>query len=308
LENFSIDRPDSFVASHPCENDRPNAHQEVTSLISVVIPVLNERHGLPLVLDALAAQRDAPEFEVLVVDNGSSDGTPEAAARHPLPVTVLHESTRGPYAARNTGLAAASGEIVVLTDADCRPEPSWLAAGVRSIEAGADLVGGAIVQEGSDHPSVWERYDRATYLRQDRFVADQGFAATANLFVKAAVLTEVGPFRPELVASGDLEFCWRARDAGFRLVYAADAVVRHQPRTTMRATWALHRKLGSGFAELARAGRRGPARRDEALRIPLRDVTYLVSCDGPYVPRRRLAPVHAVAMGARWAGRLTGRG
>ena len=273
-----------------------------------MIPVLNERPRLHRVLDAVAGQRGAPAIEVIVVDNGSTDGTPDEAARHPLRPLVVHEKARGPYAARNSGITAASGAVIAFTDADCRPNPEWLAQGLAAIEAGADLAGGAIVQVSSDRPSVWERYDRATYLRQDLFVADQGFAATANLFARAEVFADVGPFRPELVASGDLELCWRAREAGYRLVYAPDAVVYHEPRATLRATWALHRKLGSGFAELARAGRRGSPWKDGALLIPLRDVAYLVGEDGGYVPRRRLLPVHMVAMAGRWVGRLTRRG
>jgi glycosyltransferase involved in cell wall biosynthesis len=273
-----------------------------------VIPVLDERLRLPHLLDALVHQQGAPDLEVVVVDNGSTDGTPDIAAAHPLRPKVVREPARGPYAARNAGWAAASGELIAFTDADCRPDAGWVAGGCRAIAAGADLVGGAIIQQGSDHPTVWERYDRATYLRQDRFVSDQGFAATANLFIKDAVLDAVGPFRPELVASGDLELCWRAAEAGFVLAYAPDAIVRHHPRASFRETWALHRKLGSGFAELARAGRRGSPWRDGALRIPLREVAYLVGEDGPYVPRRRLLPVHVVAMAGRWTGRLTGRG
>jgi glycosyltransferase involved in cell wall biosynthesis len=278
-------------------------------VISVVIPVLDGRDGLPSTLDALVDQHGVDDVEVLVVDNGSTDGTPEIAARHRIAPKVLHESARGPYAARNLGIDAASGEVVAFTDADCRPEPDWLAAGVAAVDAGADLVAGSIVQEPTGpQPSLWERYDRATYLRQDQYVTGQGFGATANLFVRRAVFDAIGPFRPELVASGDLEFGRRATAAGFRLVYAAGARVRHRPRTTARDTWRLHRKLGSGFAELARAGLRERPWRDPALRLPLQEVAWLVSRDGEYVRRRRLAPVHGLVLAARWTGRLTGRG
>jgi glycosyltransferase involved in cell wall biosynthesis len=276
--------------------------------VSVVIPVLNGASILGECLDAIAAQQGAPPFEVVVVDNGSRDATPRLVESHPVGARLLHEPTRGPYAARNTGMAAGRGEIIALTDADCVPQPGWLAGGVRAIRDGADVVGGAIVQRASAAPTVWERYDRATYLRQERFVREQRFAATANLFVRTAVVADIGGFRPELVASGDLEFGHRATDAGYALAYSADAPVLHHPRTTLRDVWALHRKLGSGFAELARAGLRGSAWRDPALRIRLRDVTHMVAVDGPYVGRRRLAPVHAIAMAGRWVGRLTGRG
>lgn len=278
-------------------------------MISVVIPVLNGGRGILDTLDALARQEGAEEHEVLVVDNGSSDGTPDRVAAHPVAPRVLHEPARGPYAARNLGLHESTGEVIAFTDADCLPDPRWLRAGADALAAGADLAGGAIVQEPTGpRPSLWERYDRATYLRQEDYVRDQRFAATANLFVRRAVFDAVGAFRPELVASGDLELGWRACDAGFRLVYAPDARVRHRPRTTLRDTWRLHRKLGSGFAELARAGLRERPWRDAALRAPLREVTWLVSQDGGYVRRRALVPVHGVAMAGRWMGRLTGRG
>ena len=278
-------------------------------VVSVVIPVLDGAHGLTVTLDALAAQEGAPPVEVLVVDNGSHDESVEVASAHPVVTTVLREAMRGPYAARNTGMAAARGAVIALTDADCRPVMGWLRAGVAAIDAGADLVGGAIVQRSTGpDPTMWERYDRGTYLQQKRYVEAQNFAATANLFVRASVVAAIGPFRPELTASGDYEFGRRAVAGGYRLVYSEEAAVLHEPRTTLRDTWKLHRKLGSGFAELARAGLRDPMWKDRGLRVSLGQVSEDIAADGGYVRYRRLAPVHAVAMGARWVGRLTGRG
>jgi glycosyltransferase involved in cell wall biosynthesis len=276
-------------------------------LISVVIPVLDEARRIEACLDALAAQRDAPAFEVIVVDNGSQDSTPELVRRHIIGARLSVERARGPYAARNTGIGEARGDIVALTDADCLPDERWLAEGAAALAA-TDLAGGRIIQMPSPVPTVWERYDRATYLNQEQFVSHQGFAATANLFVKAAVFAAAGRFVPELTASGDLEFGRRATGSGFRLVYASQATVLHHPRTTLRGTWALHRKLGMGFSELARHGMRARPWRDEALLIPLGRVVEAVAGDGPPLRRRRLAFPHAVAMAARWTGRLTRRG
>jgi GT2 family glycosyltransferase len=276
--------------------------------ISVVIPVLNGAAVLPGCLDALAGQRDAPPFEVIVVDNGSRDATPRVAADHGVGARVLTEDARGPYAARNTGIAAARGDVVAFTDADCVPDPRWLGVGAAAIDGGADLVGGAIVQRLSPRPTVWERYDAAMYLAQDQYVLEQGFAATANLFVRVAVFARVGAFQPELVASGDQELCHRATAAGFRLVYEPSARIEHHPRRTLGETWSLHRKLGSGFAELARHGERGSAWRDPALRIPVHWVASRTDAHGAPLRARRIAHVHVVAMVARWVGRLTGRG
>lgn len=261
-------------------------------------------------LDGLADQTlPAGDVEVLVVDNGSQDGSAEAAARHPLGPQVLSEPTRGAYAARNAGVALSNGPVIAFTDADCRPEPDWLAAGLAGLSAlAADLAGGRIRTQASDRPTVWERYDRATYLRQEQAVAVEGYAATANLFVRRHVLHAVGPFDAALRSSGDLEFCLRANRAGFSLVYLPDAVVWHQPRRTLSATWTLHRRLGTGWAQLAKRGQRPPWYADPALRLPLGTVVDAVATDGPPLRRRRLAPVHAMVLAARLTGRLSRRG
>lgn len=280
--------------------------------VTVVMPVLNGTRTIGECLDALAAQEGLGEWELVVVDNGSTDGTAEFVRDHRLGkegrARVVNEPARGPYAARNAGIGEATAPVIAFTDCDCVPETGWLSAGLRAIASGADLVGGQIVQRGSASPTIWERYDRATYLHQDRFIAVEHFAATANLFVRASVIAAIGRFRPELVASGDLEFGQRATRAGYRLLYAPDAKVLHHPRTTMRDTWDLHRKLGSGFAELARYYERPPVWRDMALRVPYGAVVADVAGDGGYVRRRALLPVHLLAMAGRWVGRLTRRG
>lgn len=280
----------------------------VSPEVSVVLPVLDGESVLGACLDRLADQRDAPAFEVLVVDNGSTDGTVALARAHRVGARVLHEPVRGPYAARNTGLREARGRIVALTDADCIPEPDWVRAGVAAIDAGADLVGGAIVQRRRPDASVWERYDRVTYLDQERFVREQSFAATANLWVRREVVEDVGPFRPELVASGDLEFGQRAVAAGYTLTHDESVRILHEPRCTLRDTWKLHRKLGSGFHELARHAEREPIWRDQALRMPFEPVVRAVNADGPPLRRRRLLGVHALVLAARVVGRVTGKG
>lgn len=277
-------------------------------VVSVVIPVLNAAPVISGCLDALASQKGAPAFEVIVVDNGSRDDSSKISQRHPVCARVLVETARGPYAARNAGIAAARGRIVAFTDADCIPHTHWLERSVAAIEAGADVVGGGITQRPSPSPTLWERYDAAIYLTQDLYVIEQGFAATANLIARAKVFDTIGGFVPSLKASGDVEFCRRATAAGFRLNYVPEAAVEHHPRRTLRDTWRLHRKLGSGFAELARYGLRGSARHDRALRISLHWIASRTTLHGDRIRARRLAFVHLVAMTARWVGRLTGRG
>lgn len=277
-------------------------------VVSVIVPVLDGARTIGALLDAVAAQVGAPEHEVIVVDNGSTDATPDVASSHPLAPRVVHEQRRGSYAARNTGIQSAHADILAFTDADCVPQPGWLAAGVAAFETGADLVGGAIAPLRSSSPSRWERYDRAMYLRQQDHVEDEGFAATANLFVRRPILEALGGFDASLLSGGDFDFGKRATAAGFRLIYSADAVVQHRPRTTLRETWKLHRRLGAGFAVLARRGQRPPPWRDRGLLIAPQ---WVAAQSGTGVDRLRVRSVvapHVVAMAARWTGRLTGRG
>jgi glycosyltransferase involved in cell wall biosynthesis len=275
--------------------------------VSVVVPVRNGATSIGRLLDALA-QQEPVRFEVIVVDNGSTDGTGDVARRHPLEVRVVEESRPGSYAARNAGLAVARAPVLAFTDADCTPEPSWLRAGLAVLdEGGADLAGGAVQAVPSTNATVWERYDRAVYLRQRDLVEHHEWAVTANLFVRRAVTDVIGGFDASLPSSGDREFCLRAGRAGFRIVYAPDAVVGHQPRTSMRETWTLNRRVGAGMGMLSARGELPPWWRMREHWMKLDWVIVLISRDGLPLRRRHVLPVHAVAMTARLYGRLRRR-
>src|SRR5689334_6517067 len=125
-----------------CREPKMTIDRAELPFVSVIVPVYNDQQRIVTCVEALLAQ-DYPRecYEVLVVDNGSTDGT--LAALKALPITSLVENTkRGSYAARNKALQQAKGEVIAFTDSDCTPVPGWLAAGVAAIEAGADLVGG----------------------------------------------------------------------------------------------------------------------------------------------------------------------
>lgn len=272
--------------------------------MSVVIPAWNAASSLPACLDALAAQVDAPAFEVLVVDNGSNDGTGEVARAHAAVSRVVEEPRRGSYAARNAGIAASGSGLLAFTDADGVPDAHWVAAGARATRD-APLIGGRVAPVWSPTPTLWEIYDASTYLDQAQYVANEGFAATANLFVRREVFEAVGGFDATLASSGDWELCRRAGRAGFAIAYADDAVVHHRCRATLRETWRLNRRLGAGWKELARRGERPRrARDDPALHWQLPAV---VAAAPVPIRRRWLAAAHGAALAARWAGWSLGR-
>lgn len=267
--------------------------------VTVVVPARDATATIGPLLDALLDQTHRPAA-VVVVDDASVDGTADLVRAHPLGAVVLRGAGRGSYAARNLGLAAVTTEVVAFTDADCRPSPDWLRTGAAVVRAGT-LVAGTVRQRERPGAGVWERYDRATYLDQ-RELVPQGFAATANLLATTADLRDLGGFDDRLRSSGDLELGRRATAQGLQVVLAADAVVTHEPRTDLRGTWRLHRRLGAGWRDLGEA----PWWREPGLRVPLGWVVDRVAADGEPLRRRQLAPVHAVALAARWRGRLLG--
>ena len=113
--------------------------------VSVVIPVRNRAPGLRQCLAALEGQSfPRAEFEIIVVDNGSTDDLEGARRLFPA-VRWLQEVAPGSYAARNGGLRQAAGEIIAFTDADCVPDAGWLREGVAALTDGsATVVGGEV--------------------------------------------------------------------------------------------------------------------------------------------------------------------
>jgi GT2 family glycosyltransferase len=200
--------------------------------LSVIVPVRNGAESLPPLLRSLDAQTLPRErFEVIVVDNASTDGTAEVAARHGA--EVVHEPIANRSRARNRGAAAASTRLYAFTDADCVARPRWLEALLGCADR-APLVAGEVELDVGERPNRIERYERLWRFGQRAWV-EQGWAATANLLVHAEAFDSVSGFDPSWRHIGeDVDFCWRARDAGHGLGYCPDAVVGHHGESELR--------------------------------------------------------------------------
>jgi glycosyltransferase involved in cell wall biosynthesis len=224
--------------------------------VSVVVPARNAAATLGRTLECLAEQRGAPSFEVVVVDDGSTDDTASVAAR--AGARVVSASGVGSGAARNLGVAAASGELLAFTDADCFPEPGWLAAGAAALGS-ADLVAGLVRPDVS---AALGPFDRTVWVERET-----GLYETANLFVRRSLFERVGGFEPWLRDAGprrgwtnpelgeDVWLGWRARRAGARSAFEPGAVVQH----------AVHRRGAGGYVSERRRARHFPAM---AARVP----------------------------------------
>ena len=202
--------------------------------VSVIIPAYNDAKRLKLCLAALARQT-YPDFEVIVVDNGSQDVAAHERVCEAFDfVTFTTESKPGSYSARNKGLELAKGEVLAFTDSDCIPEPDWLENGVKRL---ADmefkgLVAGrlAVFPEDSQRPLPVELHEMMFAFPQERYVRDSGYGVTGNMMTHKQVFNAIGPFNTTLLSGGDHDFGVRARAAGFKAVYAPEVCVQHPAR------------------------------------------------------------------------------
>lgn len=229
-----------------------------TPSLSVIIPVYNDPDGLRNTLESVVAQ-DYPtdDYEVLPVDNGSTDRTPVIIANYesayPDLVTGIEESEiQGSYAARNAGIREAEGEIVCLIDADMTVEDTWLSSiRDRFVETDVDYLGYCVdvfVPDGEN--SFWARYDVAMGLPVEHYMKTKQFAPTCALAVRKSVFKDVGLFDDELRSGGDKEFGIRVRRAGLVMSYDPEIVARHPARTTFSSLWKKAVRIGKGQTDL----------------------------------------------------------
>lgn len=186
------------------------------SLVSVIVPVLDEARTLPDLLDDLL-RLPRPEFEVLVVDGGSHDGTPELARAHALPPRVL-AAPRGRARQMNAGAAAACGALLVFLHADTRLPPG-AAASLRAALADRRIAGGnfALRFDGDDR---FSRMLGAWYAAQRRLGIYYGDSA---IFVRREVFAALGGYREQPIME-DYELVRRLRRRGRTVCLPGPAV------------------------------------------------------------------------------------
>ena len=260
-------------------------------LVSVVIPVYNGLPDLDVQLDALAAQDYEGPFEVIVSDNGSTDGTREhveSMISH-LDLRCIDASeTRGVSHARNVGIDAARGEFIAIVDHDDAVHPNWLSAFVREAEK-YDAVGGPIELYSLNSPEVasWPGAP-SPEQRLDTFYLP--WAQGNNFAMWRRVVDQVGYYDEALVNGGDdVDYSWRIQQAGLSLGHVPDAVVAYRLRTTLRGSFQQGRAYGAAACVVARKHMsRGCPQPSPVLQIPAHVATmaYLLVARNPWVPKR----------------------
>jgi glycosyltransferase involved in cell wall biosynthesis len=220
--------------------------------VSVVIPAFNAAQTIGGTLKALHAQVDAPECEIIVVDNASTDDTADVARAYGA--AVLYEPRRGPAAARNCGLHHASGSIIAHLDADTVPSRRWLA------ELCAPFPRGEVLAAGNTlcYPprTAAERYAQAVGLHsaERAIVRDEfPFAPSLNMAVRRDAALAVGGWNAELITCEDVDFSHRMlKSRAKRIYYCEKAIVYHRTRTDTQSLRRQAIGYGAGAAELYR--------------------------------------------------------
>jgi GT2 family glycosyltransferase len=197
-------------------------------VISIVIPVRNGARALDACLQAACAA-SRPDHEVVVVDDGSTDESAAIAARHPCRLVRL-EGRRGAGAARNAGAAAATGEVLFFTDADCILGPHTLTRAAAALDAAGPraVVGGTYETRAFDQGFFPAFQAVFVNYHETRRPDDPDYVATHAMAVRTADFAASGGFDEQfLPILEDVEFCHRLRRNGFRLRMDPQVLVCH---------------------------------------------------------------------------------
>lgn len=193
-------------------------------MVSVVVPAREAAGTIGRTLAALSNQTVEEPYEVIVVDDGSTDATAQLAEQAGPPVRIVRQPAQGPARARDRGAASAAGDVLAFTDADCFPVSGWLAHGLKALRT-ADLIQGQVLPD----PSVpLGPFDRTIWALEEN-----GLYETANLFVTREAFEAAGGFRESIepargkTLAEDIFFGWRVQRNGLRTAFCPEALVHH---------------------------------------------------------------------------------
>jgi len=232
-----LGRNDATLPHHPLPK---------SPFVSVIVCSYNGGQTLASCLDSLG-KLNYPEYEVILVDDGSTDDTSNIAARFPW-VRYIHQSNQGLSSARNTGAAAAKGEVFAYTDSDCMVDPDWLYYLIGTLVSGDYAgVGGPNVTPPARNwiqACVAAAPGGPSHVLLTDVVAEH--IPGCNMAFYRWAFEAVGGFDTEYRKAGDdVDFCWRIQQAGWVIAFSPTAIVWHYRRFTLRAFF----KQQDGYGE-----------------------------------------------------------
>jgi glycosyltransferase involved in cell wall biosynthesis len=229
--------------------------------VSVVIPTFNRAQLLQKCLAALEAQQMVPgTFEVLVVDDGSTDHTIDLLETRsdtsPIEIRWFRQSHGGPAAARNLGISEAQGTLIAFTDDDCIPAPDWLVTLTTELSESSTCagIGGPIL--GAQETAISRYIDRAKLMSHWVENGVVEYLITANALFRGACLAEIGGFETGFLLAGgeDVDLSYRLRHLGYSLRVTESGTVRHHHHDTLSNFFRMNWRHGFGAAQLVHRG------------------------------------------------------
>ncbi len=226
----------------------PHRHLARAPLVSVIVCSYNGGQTLAACLDSLG-KLNYPDYEVILVDDGSTDDTAYIAAQFPR-VRYIHQSNHGLSHARNTGAAAAKGEVFAYTDSDCMADGDWLYYLIDTlIDGDYAAVGGPNVTPPAQNwvqACVAAAPGGPSHVLLTDMIAEH--IPGCNMAFYRWAFKNIGGFDPEYHKAGDdVDFCWRLQQAGCVIAFNPTAIVWHHRRSTLQAF--LKQQDGYGEAE-----------------------------------------------------------
>jgi GT2 family glycosyltransferase/LmbE family N-acetylglucosaminyl deacetylase len=215
--------------------------------VSVVVAAYNAAGTLDDCLRSVEKLR-YPDYEVIVVNDGSRDAT-EAIARQ-FPFRCISTPNQGISAARNVGMRAATGEIVAYLDSDANADPDWLHyLAMTFMKSDVAGVGGPNIVPAEDNwvaQCIYRSPGRPTQVMLNDQYAEH--IPGCNMSFRKSALEDIGGFDPVFrVAADDVDICWRLMDAGYRIGFSPSAVVWHHGRSSVKGYW--RQQVGYGISE-----------------------------------------------------------
>ncbi|MEI6032880.1 MAG: glycosyltransferase [Verrucomicrobiae bacterium] len=214
--------------------------------VSVVVCSYNGGKTLGRCLESLK-HVDYPDYEVVLVDDGSKDNTPEIVAEHPW-IVAIRQDNKGLSFARNVGAHAAKGDVIVYTDSDCMADPDWLYYLIGTLLSGSYAgVGGPNISPPAENwvqACVASAPGGPSHVLLTDVVAEH--IPGCNMAFHRWAFNQVGGFDPEYRKAGDdVDFCWRLQQSGGVIAFSPAAIVWHYRRFTLQA----FRKQQEGYGE-----------------------------------------------------------
>jgi glycosyltransferase involved in cell wall biosynthesis len=236
--------------------------------VSIIIPTYNEKNRITGCIESLLKQTyPQDKIEIIVVDDGSSDGTSPFIRKNFSKVKLITKKNSGAYDSRNKGADISQGDIIAFTDADCVATKDWI-KNIEKVmrEKGIKVVGGKITHDNNSYIyKATAISDFGEYLdnREKNVTSVPG----GNLAIKREVFNSFR-FDPKLRSSGDRLFSWRLIEAGYKLLYHPSIEIIHRPPLKWSKFIERKYRYGKSFVQIRKQIKTLPGAKFVQLHIP----------------------------------------